>query len=234
MDQFVASLRRLSGHNSRLLSVITGRTGYLGRREREQAQPVLFHDVLIYRQRGSDHEQGCTLWQGRDMVSRPGCADQERARHGPVPGVKRQGLLWQQAPVCALDMLEIARAERPECGIPSRALIGRLIRAGGNVPALDRFLQEAVSQHALPMGSRELARVYGHHAMTLKRMERFHGCRQFFGRCYEDRLSVRLSRRGMTRFMCRIRGRFSWRAKTRSIGRLCRTIRLYVRCICGE
>ena len=70
--------------------------------------------------------------------------------------MQRQGLLGRQAPRIAKPLTQVAGAELPERGVPSRAVPGNLIRARRDVPALDHFLQKAALEQPLPMGAAQV------------------------------------------------------------------------------
>ena len=82
----------------------------------------------------------------------------ELSGNGPVPEMKRQRLLGRQAPILPETRLYIGAGETPKGGVPCRALALDLVRAAGDVPALDDSLQEAVLQKAFAVRSRQVAR----------------------------------------------------------------------------
>jgi hypothetical protein len=94
------------------------------------------------------------MWQSRDVVTRLNGPDQQLARDGPVLRMERQGLFRRQAPILALELLEIGSTEWPEGGIPGGTFAGCLARVGGDIPALDYLLQKTVSDQAFPVGPR--------------------------------------------------------------------------------
>lgn len=88
-----------------------------------------------------------------------------------ITHVQEQRLVRAQAPRILETALEVLRCERPERRIPGGGFTGRIARAGRDVPALHDLVQEAVARESLPVDPRQVARAYGHTALTLQRLQ---------------------------------------------------------------